>query len=158
MECPKCGVEVRINKYSGFKYQPFDKNLWSWNKGIEIPFYCKSCGAINFPYKPIRDVVFIYPYPRPEKVGSIYLPQDDEYYRSSVNDLFESKGVVLAVGKYMYSSGEKISQKILKVGDIVLFEKRLPKSWKTFEVEDTNGEIQKVIYCGLNDIYCKVIK
>ena len=122
MECPKCGVEVRINKYSGFKYQPFDKNLWSWNKGIEIPFYCKSCGAINFPYKPIRDVVFIYPYPRPEKVGSIYLPQDDEYYRSSVNDLFESKGVVLAVGKYMYSSGEKISQKILKVGDIVLFE------------------------------------
>lgn len=162
MRCPNCGNIVKVvpSGEPTVSYELVDKNLYHKKGDIVVPFYCKLCGAIKFPYRAIRDVVFIYPEPYPEKVGSIYLPRDENYIGGGPTfRLWKPRGVVLSVGPGYWDKKKRRFVPVtgLKVGDIVYFEKNLPKAWRSFEVEGTDGKMHKVVYCGYRDVYLKEV-
>ena len=41
----------------------------------QIPYKSSTGKSIEFPYKPLNGVVFVWPKPIQEKIGSIYLPE-----------------------------------------------------------------------------------
>ena len=62
-------------------------------KRYDIPFVCSQCGQIDFKYRALKHLVFIFPEPMEQKIGSIYVPDKvwDNYQ-------FEY-GIVLSAGK-----------------------------------------------------------
>ena len=100
MFCSLCNTEVV--EVDG-TLRPKEERLYYKKEGYEVPFYCKRCGAITFPYQPIRNVVFLYWKPLPAQVGSVYLPEDDNFRGGGPRNHFkENIAVVLAKGKGAY--------------------------------------------------------
>ena len=86
----------------------------------KVPFVCKECEALKFEYKGLKDVVFVWPFEPPKKIGSFYIPdairenQEVEY------------AVVLSAGKgYWTDRGKFISTKVFE-GDVVVYDKSVP--------------------------------
>lgn len=147
MNCTECGVEVEETSGNEDKkfhiYVPVNRKL----SAIEhnIPFCCKTCGAIKFPYQAVRDVVFIWS-PDPEKIGNIWVPEiDAERHRTAY-------GIILSVGDYSYTSkGVKVRDNsgLLYTGREVIYDKFTP--WK-MEVEGADGKKHEVRMCGKKDL------
>jgi len=117
---------------------------------INNPFISKKTGELKFPWRPIRDIVFLLPFPEKKKYcnkGKIIIPQDHrEYYK-------RSQGMVLAVGPGYYDKKKKRFIKTnpdLKIGIHVYFDKDVP--W-CIEVEGQDGKDHPVIICGAQDIW-----
>jgi co-chaperonin GroES (HSP10) len=133
MECRSCGIEAekgRLLSQIVAKYK--------------IPFSCKDCGALDFKYQAIRDIVFIWPDPPTEKMGSIYVPdkwqKHDEY------------GVVISVGNGTLNKSKKyfVATQI-KVGDYVLYDKDIPQQW-SLDVIGFDGKFHTVKFMGEQDV------
>jgi hypothetical protein len=125
-----------------------------------IPFKCKKCGGLDFPYIPINDKVFLFLINDiPEKVGSIYMVNDNYVGGSYVSKKWEPKAIVLAKGAGYYDKkGNFYNCDNFEVGDIVSFYKGIPDSWRNFEIKNRDTEFNKVIKCGYNDIWFKYLK
>lgn len=124
--------------------------------GVEVPFRCKICGAIKPALRALRDVVILYCIPEIEKIGSIYLPEDDNFVGGNMRQREKKPyAVVLSVGPGYYDFSKKKwveSAAGISVGDMVMYEKRIPKGW-SFEHVGVDGKVHKVIVCGCQDIY-----
>jgi len=140
--CPNCRGEI----LNSSPIQVSNQKLLSNRFGFQIPFRCVGCNSIQFKYQAFRDVVFLYPVPRPEKIGSIYLPDYDgrthntqEYFRSPI-------GVILSAGEGAYDKiGKWHPSEGIEVGDAVLYNKHVP--WK-MEIDGHN-----IVICGYKDLY-----
>ena len=107
------------------------------------PFLKSGSNEVDFPYTPMRDLVFVLPEEAPSMVGSFYIPE-------SARDPFkQEKGIVLAVGKgYIDKTGKFIETKV-KVGDIVVYDAGIP--WE-MPVKDKDGNEHQVKFMGALDI------
>lgn len=102
--------------------QSFNQKITDLVKEYKIPFVCTVCGQIKFPAQPMRNLVFLWPKPVPDKIGSIILPDS---VKKSMEDEF---GVVLAAGKGYYTEAGEWKPCTLKTGDVVIYDKNVP--WK----------------------------
>lgn len=134
-ECNQLIVSIGRNKEIIEKYK--------------IPFVCKTCGNIKFPFKALNGVVFIWPKPIEEKVGSIFMPEvSRENFKSY-------KGVVLSTGKGVIDrkTGE-FRECELKTGDEVLYDNSIP--W-AMNVEASDGKEYQVRMANTLDINALVL-
>jgi len=117
---------------------------------FNVPFRCKECGAIKFPWRPLRDIVFMYPDEIPEKTdGGIIVPDIvRELYRES-GELYNSVGTVLAVGKGYTDDRGKFRPTTVKSGDRVNYTSSVP--WH-MDFEGIDGKKHKVRMMGERDI------
>lgn len=125
----------------------------------KIPFVCSVCGGLKFNYKPLHDRVFLWVEPLPEKIGSIYLP--DEYYIGG-NTRWKLVGlpqatVLAAAEKYWHNKKRKFISRHseLKPGDLVTFNKLLLIKSPVFLCNDI-GDEYRVVVVGYEDIYGRV--
>jgi len=141
MNCKSCNAEVK--KVDG-KAVPVDENLIKIVLLHRLPFYCEECGAFKFPYRAVRDVVFLFSDQIPEETpGGILIP-------SVVRDSMHSEyGVVLSVGKGYWDKKMKFHPTEVKVGDKVMYDKTVP--W-TQDVEGADGKVYKVKVMGERDV------
>jgi hypothetical protein len=111
------------------------------------------CGAIDFKYEAVRDVAFIYPMPKTEKIGMIYLP-DVDYRGGNPQEKYKDQGAyVLSIGKECFHPKKRVRVSIegqVQIGDKVVYETRVP--WE-IQMRGTDGNMHKVVYCGFWDIY-----
>ena len=130
MNCEACGVEI-------------NKELIEMLDKYQVPFRCGTCNSLKFPYKATRDIVFIWPEPINDRVGSIILP-------IMVKDSKEPEyGVVLSVGKGYWKKGGNFIPTNIKVGDEVIYDKSTP--WCLF-VEGPKERKYRVKYMGYQDV------
>lgn len=117
---------------------------------LNVPFRCEACGAIKFPWRPLRDIVFMYPDEIPEKTdGGIIVPDTvREAYRES-GELYNSIGTVLAAGKGYTDDSGKFHKTTVKPGDRVNYTSDVP--WH-MDFEGIDGEKHKVRMMGERDI------
>ena len=127
------------------KCPDYSNVVWSEDN----PFFCEECLEIHFPYKPIRDIVFIYPTPPPEtfKGSQIVIPEDHrEFY-------LDGKGIVVAVGPGYYDKKLKVFRSMqLEVGDRVIYDKTVP--WVD-SVIGLDGKEHVIVFCGEQDVWMK---
>lgn len=110
----------------------------------DTPFYNKETQSVVFPYRPIRDVIFVLQLDIPEKIGSIFIP---EQYRE---DYSNGYGLVLAVGPGYYDKGRhKFIPTELEVGQYVIFDKMIP--WR-MDAVGVDGKSHEVRYMGEQDV------
>lgn len=112
------------------------------------PFHSER-GKLIFPYRLLRDLVFVWPTYPPEKLGEqqlIYIP---EHFKKKYHD---GVGIILAVGLgYTDKKGRfHPTPSGLKPGVSVLFDISVPWGMH-FEVQD--GKKHYVVLCGTTDIF-----
>ena len=114
----------------------------------EVPFKCKECGSIDFPFKATRDVAFLWESVAPTKVGSLFLPD-------MAQDKFKkAQCVVLSIGPgWMDKGNMRFHPTEVKVGQVVLVDPGTP--W-IMDVEATDGKKYPVRYMGERDLKCIV--
>lgn len=112
----------------------------------DVPFYCTECGAIKFPVKPTRDIVYVWPDRPKEKIGSIFIPNNQKKQYKSIF------GKVLAIGPGYWKDG-KFHPTELKVGDRVIFDNTVPHR---VPMEGNDGKIYYIPFMGEQDIMCLV--
>lgn len=136
MNCPNCGSEEVVIK--------FREKL----KKYEVPFLCKTCGDLKFPWKALKGIVFIWPEIIPEKQGSIYIPD-------RIKSIFKrSRGIVMSSGKGCIDKRTgRFVQSGLNAGDVVLYDNTIP--WQ-IDVEATDGKKYTIDMCSILDISCCV--
>jgi chaperonin GroES len=127
MSCVECGVSVEDGD-----------RLRLIAEKYSIPFKCKVCGSLQFNYRPTSDRVFIWPDVIPDKVGSIYIP--DQYRANQVSEY----GTVLAIGPGFYKSNGTFVPTSVKVGDRVVYDKNVPWSITASGI-DGNKHVVKVM-------------
>ena len=124
---------------------------------MRIPFACELCGAIDFKFKAVRDVVFLYPQPKVENIGVIILPD----YDSREGNLREN--MTAPVGYILTACSGDVDRNTLNFkdfsgqiepGDKVYYNRNVP--WE-MELPAPDGSMHKVVYCGFMDLYAKVI-
>jgi len=100
----------------------------------QIPFYCKTCGALHFKFKATGDKVFVWPDPVPDKIGKEGLIVIPEKWKERNKSAY---GTVLTVGPGCISKDNKRFIKTeLKVGDYVMYDINVPWSVDVFGVDD----------------------
>ena len=112
------------------------------------PWYDED-GILKFPYRPLRDLVLIYPDSPPEKLGKQQLIHIPEQYRKKYHG---GVGVILAIGSgYTDSKGRfHPTPSGLKPGVRVMFNIKVP--WGVhFEGQDKKKYY--VVLCGTSDIF-----
>lgn len=115
---------------------------------IETPFHSEK-GELCFPYRPLRDLVLIYPDSPPEKLGKQQLIHIPEQFRKKYHD---GVGVILAIGSgYTDNKGRVYpTPSELKPGVRVMFNIRVP--WGLhFAGQDKRKYY--VVLCGTTDIF-----
>ena len=142
--CPSCNAIVNVyEKVVGtktiFEYIPIKEPPKSLSL-FKVPFCCVTCGNLFFPLQAVRDIVFLYPKPKQEKIGSIIIP---EAFRTE-----EEEAVVLSFGKGYYKKKTFIPIE-LELGDIVKYDKNIP--WVHY-VRASDGIKHRVKYCSYEDI------
>lgn len=139
--CEACGSQVEPG--TG-RLVPLEDKFNAKKRGI--PFYCEACGSLKFPIKAIRDVVFLWPDPLPERAegnSKLIIPQA---YRS---DYKNSLGYVLSAGPGYQKKGCAFRPSELKAGDRVVYDKTVP--W-TQVVKGSDGKEHQVAMMGALDI------
>jgi co-chaperonin GroES (HSP10) len=100
----------------------------------KIKFSCPFIvdGKVKFPIKPLNAGLFMWPDPLPQKVGSLFIPEDyQENYRNSI-------GIVLAIGPGFFSrKRDRFIPTEVKPGDRVVFDTSVP--WR-IPVEGPDGK------------------
>lgn len=121
------------------------QNCKYFNKDKMInPFLNTETNEIEFPYQPLRDLVFILPIEEAKEISGLIIP---EIYRQNHTD---SIGVVLAIGRgFRCSKRKKFIPTTAKIGDIIGYDSSIP--WE-MEIKDKNGDKHKVLYCGERDL------
>jgi len=153
-----CGAQVEVQGDTTLSYKLVNSKQYfqKSNPDIEVPFRCKVCGAIDIPFRALRDVVMMYVMPEPEKIGSIYLPEEDNYVGGNMRSREKKPyAVILKVGQGYYDKKKRLwkkNQPYIECGDVVYYEKRIPKGW-SFEVEGVDAKMHKVSVCGIEDVY-----
>jgi co-chaperonin GroES (HSP10) len=110
----------------------------------QIPFKSPTGKSIEFPYKPLNGVVFVWPKPIQEKIGSIYLPE------ASRENFKSCRGVVLATSKGCVEKKTGVYRECeLKVGDEILYDKNVP--WNQM-IEAADGKEYRVDIMSQFDI------
>lgn len=145
MICRTCNTEILEEELFPGKYTPTNNLLRAHTYGV--PFCCSFCGAIKFPYKAVRDVVFVYPFPYPAvyKEGTMILIP--EKYKEFYGD---GTGVILSIGPGYYDNERfRPTPPELVVGLKVLFDKDVP--WRCL-VPDGRGKSHEIVYCGVKDV------
>ena len=113
------------------------------------PFYNKKKKKIIFPYKPMKDLVFIWTEPIPDRVGLILMPSAEAAFaKHQQENTGNSCGVVLAAGPGCTVDGKFVATTV-KPGDRVLFDLGIPWS---MEIEGVDGKMYQVRYMGERDI------
>lgn len=112
-----------------------------------IPFYCDTCGVIDFPFKAIRDIIFVWRDKPPSYIGDekiIEIPaQFREYYRNEW-------GYILSAGPGYYNKKGYIPiNPYLISGQRIIYNKEAPWEWK---VKDSKGIPHTVMVLGEQDI------
>ena len=152
MNCPNCNTEVKVKGKTTLFYEIVNKLLDS-NK-YHIPFYCTVCGAIKFPYRAIRNIVFIWPlmhYIEEAKSDIIIIPDELKYSE------YSNFGIVLSYGPGFYNRKKKdkwIPVTGLSVGMKVVYDKTVP--WCDY-VPGIDGKKHKVIICSFADVSAEVV-
>jgi hypothetical protein len=110
----------------------------------KIPFICSKCGGINFPYKALGGIVFVWPKPIPETEGSIYIPD-------KIRQIFKKHtGVVLSSGKGCPDKKTKVfTPSELTTGDVITYDKNVP--WH-LDVLGTDDKLYTVDYMNIFDV------
>lgn len=119
--------------------------------GFGCPFICPKCRKYLFPYRAIRDVVFIWPIPLPEKYidgGNIVRP---EVANNPVDEMFgrSDHGLVLSCGPGYYDNKRFRPTSNLCAGTKVLYDKLVP--WGD-HVKGYDGRERFVVMCGYKDL------
>jgi hypothetical protein len=145
--CNACGTILQ-RFFQGTSMVLRPKNILLWHENYKVPFYCSKCGAIQYPWKPIRDVAFVYPIPLPDTYnpqGQVVIPDNyKQFYR-------KGEGVLLAVGPGFYSSKSFIStSEDLVPGSFIRYNPEVP--WKV-PVVGTDEKEHLIIICGAQDIW-----
>jgi len=120
---------------------------------VLTPWHDKN-GVLKFPYKPLRDLVFIFPTSPPEKIGRENLLFIPEQYRRRYQD---KTGVILAIGPgYQNDKGKWFRPPPeLKPGVRVFFDHSAP--WGYY-FAGLDGKKYFVFLCGIADIWGMVEK
>ena len=139
--CEKCGSPVKV---VNDKLVPTEERFNAKKKGI--PFHCRECGSLKFPIKAIRDVVFLWPDPLPEKIKAQSKLVIPEAYRTIYKNDF---GYVMSAGPGYQKKGAAFRPSEVKAGDRVVYDKTTP--W-TQPVEDQDGVIHQVRMMGALDV------
>jgi len=154
VKCTSCGTEIEIvEEKTSFRYTPVDKQADS-NK-YNIPFFCTLCRAIKFPYRAIRDIVFIWPllyYVENVKSDILVIPDTLKYSEHS------DYGIILSHGPGYYDKKNKDKWKPvtgLSVGMKVLYDKSVPWSDR---VIGSDGKEYPVVICSAADVSAEVIE
>ena len=158
MKCEACGAEVRVKSSDEgtSSYELVNKKMSAQRKELRIPFACGLCGAIDFKFQAVRDVVFLYPTPKVERVGMIWLLDQDVRGGSAQEALTPPTGYILSAGNgdvnrktnEFMDFGNQIVP-----GDMVYFNRNVP--WE-LELPGPDGAMHKVVYCGFMDLFAKV--
>lgn len=112
------------------------------------PWYDKN-GVLKFPYKPLRDLVFIFPTSPPERMGRENLLFIPEHYRRNYQD---KTGVILAIGPgYQSDKGKWLRpSEELKPGAKVFFDNTTP--WGEL-FTGLDGKKHYIFICGIADVF-----
>jgi len=113
------------------------------------PFHDED-GNLKFSYQPLRDLVFVFPTPPPEKVGDERVLHIPEQFRKQHQD---STGVVLAIGPgYQNNKGEWFRPSPeLQSGVKVYFDNTVPWGQRFFGLD---GKEYYIFLCGISDVWC----
>lgn len=144
--CRECGALVNVVQQSEnvFVYELVDKLLIA--KSQNIPFFCTLCGAIKFPIRAVRDIVFLLPSPYPETYkegGQIEIPSE---YREHHQSAF---GIILSVGPGYWDKKRFHPTHDLKVGMKVVYDKTTP--WP-FDILGSDMKKHCVRCMGFRDV------
>ena len=165
-QCPHCGTEVsewtehKPGEQPGVSVlRPVNPKLNCDRGSFVIPFACPVCNAINIRYRAVRDVVFLFPTPKPLTVNGIYIPDFDfgaGGKRNTQEELRDPSAIVLSIGYGAYTpKGKFLDTNELEVGDVVYYNKRVP--WRMEHV-GTDGKVYEFTICGYQDINSKKVE
>lgn len=145
MNCIKCGTDVRWTRDSEADidyFVPTKEDLNENLKELQVPFICPDCGGIDFPVRSINHIVYLWPKPTSDFIGSIFIP---EKYREE-----KEQAIVLSCGKKFYS---KKAKKFLDIeivpGDFVIYDVTTP--W-TITIFDRGGMPYEIKYMSYVDL------
>jgi len=115
---------------------------------VLTPWHDKN-GVLKFPYKPLRDLVFIFPTSPPEKIGRENLLFIPGHYRRNYQD---KTGIILAIGSgYQNDKGKWFRpSKELKPGTKVFFDNTTP--WGEL-FTGLDGKKYYIFICGIADVF-----
>ena len=110
------------------------------------PWHDKD-GNLRFPYRPLRDVVFIWPL-LPEKLGKEELISIPEHLKTHYHN---GSGILLGVGPGYYGNDGKWHPTTdqLRPGVKIQYDQTVP--WNCW-LEDLEGKDQLVTMCTVSDI------
>ena len=114
----------------------------------QTPFHSEK-GELRFSYRPLRDSVFIYPDPPPEKLGDQQLIHIPAQFRKKYHD---GVGTILAIGRgYTDNKGRFYpTPSWLKPGASVMFDIMVP--WGMY-IRGQDGKKYYTVLCGTADIF-----
>ena len=136
-DCSKCGTKGEVIEKSRKIVADY-----------KIPFYCSECGSLYFPYKPLRDIVFLWADSDIDKIGSFYVPPAfKERHQSNF-------GTILEFGRGYYTKDGKFVKTDLHVGQRVSFDKETP--WGN-SFEGSDGNTYWVRRMGAQDVQAEII-
>lgn len=117
-------------------------------KQNETPFHSEK-GELCFPYRPLRDLVFVWPTYPPKKLGRQQLIHIPEHFRKKYHD---GAGIILAIGSGYTNNKGKLypAPSELKAGVRVLFDISVP--WGVY-FKGQDGKKHYVVLCGIADIF-----
>jgi co-chaperonin GroES (HSP10) len=108
------------------------------------PFLNKETGEDEFPYKAIRDVIFILPVSDPTMLGMLIIPEE---YRINHRDEY---GMVLSAGPGAYIPRfKKWIPTTVKPGDVVVYDSGVPTE---MYIPDKDGNKHFVKVMGERDL------
>lgn len=109
------------------------------------PFHSEK-GKLVFPIEALRNLVYVWPVPPPEKIGSFYIPKG---YRRKYHD---GVGIILTVGPGFTDRKGRFfpTPSELRPGVKVMFDIQVP--WgESFTGQD--GKPHYVCLCGIGDVF-----
>jgi len=116
---------------------------------MKTPFHREKDKKLVFPYRPLRDLVFVWPVPPPEKFGKEQIIAIPEQHRKKHHD---GTGIVLAIGSGYVDDKGKMHPvpSELKPEVTVMFDIGIP--WGEY-FEGQDGKKHYVCICGAADIF-----
>jgi co-chaperonin GroES (HSP10) len=148
--CPECSSEVTIVKDADWEQNqivhtfPVDDKVAKVLSRYKVPFQCKICGSLKFPYQATLDRVFIFPDPPPEQVGAIYIPE-------VLRDIHQKEyGIALSVGPGHVNERRRFIPTSVKIGDRVVYDRYTPRR---ISVEGSDGKLYDITIAGEQDIH-----
>lgn len=114
----------------------------------KTPFHSEK-GEVKFPFRPLRDLVFIYPDPPPERLGEQQLIHIPVQYKKKYHD---GVGIILAIGSGYTDDNDRFhpTPSGLKPGVRVILDLSVP--WGV-TVQGQDGRRYHVVLCGIADIF-----